>query len=156
MADKQPHSKSHITLSLICLRPVFSPFLPPPLGPIAGLLPEPLLDAGAQRLLVVQPVESLQHAALMGLVLVPARVDLWDQSVEVWVSAQRTPRDELLPAGRTLFVPEEGADVFNMTRVLSFCTVSSTEYVDFNYTAIKVWLKNVAYVLKHFHDFLLC
>lgn len=75
-ADKRPHSKSHITLSLICLRPVFSPVLPPPLGPIAGLLPEPLLDAGAQRLLVVQPVESLQHAALMGLVLVPARVDL--------------------------------------------------------------------------------
>lgn len=59
------------------------PLWPPALEPAAGLLPEPLLDAGAQRLLVVKPVEALQDAALVGLILVPARVDLGDQSVEV-------------------------------------------------------------------------
>lgn len=93
------------------MSPKATPFPPPPLGPVAGLLPEPLLDAGAQRLLVVQPVESLQDAALVGLVLVPARVDLGDQRVEVRVPAQRTPGDQLFPAGRTLFVPEEGDEV---------------------------------------------
>lgn len=54
-----------------------------PLGPVAGLLPEPLLDAGAQRLLVVQPVESLEDAALVGFILIATRVDLRDQRIEV-------------------------------------------------------------------------
>lgn len=82
-----------------------TPPRPPPLGPVAGLLPEPLLDAGAQRLLVVQPVEPLQDSALVGLVLVPTRVNLGDERVEVGVSAQRAPGDQLLPAGGALFVP---------------------------------------------------
>lgn len=90
------------------LPPPPTPRPPPPLGPVAGLLAEPLLDAGAQRLLVVQPVEALQDAALVGLVLVATRVDLRDQSVEVGVTTQRTPGNQLLPAGRTLFVPGEG------------------------------------------------
>lgn len=63
--------------------PVLSPLCPPPLGPVAGLLAQPLLDAGAQRLLVVQPVESIQDSALVGLVLIAARVDLGDQGVKV-------------------------------------------------------------------------
>lgn len=86
--------------------------------PVAGLLPEPLLDAGAQRLLVVQPVEPLQDAALVGLVLVPARVDLGDQRVEVGVAAQRAPGDQLLPAGWTLLVPGRGGDA-SLQTVLS-------------------------------------
>lgn len=60
-------------IKLICSQ---APFGPPPLRPVAGLLAEPLLDAGAQRLLVVQPVESLQDSALVGLVFVATRVNL--------------------------------------------------------------------------------
>lgn len=84
-----------------------TPFRPPPLRPVAGLLAEPLLDAGAQSLLVVQPVESLQDSALVGLVFVTTRVNLWDQCIKIWVSAERTPGDQFLPARRTLFVPGE-------------------------------------------------
>lgn len=68
---------------------------------------EAFLNAGAQRFLVVQPVEPLEDAALVGLVLVAARVNLRDQRVEVGISAKRSSGDQLLPAGRTLFVSEE-------------------------------------------------
>lgn len=87
---------------------------PQPLPPVAGLLAEPLLDAGAQCFLVVQPVETLQDAALMSLVLVTTRVDLRDERVEVRVSAQRTSGDQLLPAGGAFFVPA-GVTVKNHT-----------------------------------------
>ena len=95
-------------------------------GPVAGLLPQPLLDAGAQCLLVVQPVEPLQDAALVGLVLIPARVDLGDQCVEVGVAAQRAPGHQLLPAGGTLLVPGRGGDA----SVRSVCRVSLDKWMN--------------------------
>jgi hypothetical protein len=52
---------------------------------VHGLHPEPFLDTGAQRLLVVQAAEADEHPVLMGLVFLPARVDFGDQGVEVGV-----------------------------------------------------------------------
>lgn len=101
------HSALISSIKVQILVGTFLPFPPPPLGPVAGLLAETFLDAGAQRFLVVQSVEPLQDAALMGLVLVAARVNLGDQSVEVGISAQGTSGDQLLPAGRALLVSEE-------------------------------------------------
>lgn len=54
-------------------------------APVHGLHPKPLLDTGAQRLLVVQAAEADEHPVLMGLVLLPARIDFGDQGVEVGV-----------------------------------------------------------------------
>ena len=54
----------------------------------------------------------------MSLVLVPTRIDLGDQSVEVGVSPQRALRNQLLPTGGTLFVPAaEKREHFRRTRV---------------------------------------
>lgn len=50
-----------------------------------GLHPKPLLDTGAQGLLVVQAAKADEHAVLMGLVFLPARIDFGDQGVEVGV-----------------------------------------------------------------------
>ena len=78
---------------------------------MACLSAQAFLDAGAERLLVVQLVEALQHAVLVGLVLVAARVDLGDECVEVRVSPQRASRHQLLPARWALLVPGvEGAN----------------------------------------------
>ena len=76
--------------------------------PVHGLHAQPLLDAGAQRLLVVQAAEADEHPVLVGLVLLPAGVDLRDQSIEVGVWPQRPLGYQLLSAGRTLLIPGVG------------------------------------------------
>lgn len=53
--------------------------------PVHGLHPKPLLDTGAQCLLVVQAAEADEHSVLMGLVFFPARVDFGDQGIKVGV-----------------------------------------------------------------------
>lgn len=70
-----------------------------------GLHPKPLLDTGAQRLLVVQAAEADEHPVLMGLIFLPARIDFGDQSVEVGVRPQGPLGHQLFPAGRALLVP---------------------------------------------------
>ena len=76
--------------------------------PVHGLHAQPLLDAGAQRLLVVQAAEADEHPVLVGLVLLPAGVDLRDQSIEVGVWPQRPLGYQLLSAGRALLIPGVG------------------------------------------------
>lgn len=73
-----------------------------------GLHPQPLLDTGAQRLLVVQAAEADEHSVLMGLVFFPARVDFGDQGIEVGVWPEGPLGYQLFPAGRALLVPGLG------------------------------------------------
>ena len=70
-----------------------------------GLHAQPLLSAGAQHLLVVQAAEVDEHPVLVGLIFLPAGVDLRDQSIEVGVWLQRPLGYQLLSAGRALLVP---------------------------------------------------
>lgn len=55
--------------------------------PVHGLHAQPLLDAGAQGLLVVQAAETDEHAVLVGLVFLPAGIDFRDQGIKVRVWA---------------------------------------------------------------------
>lgn len=84
---------------------------------------QPLLDAGAECLLVVQSVESLQHPVLVGLVLVTAGVDLGDEGVKVGVAAERASRHKLLSARGAFLVPEEERTESELK--ISFYKVSS-------------------------------
>ena len=59
----------------------------------------------AERLLVVVLADAGQHALLVRLVLVSARVDLADQRVKVGVRPQGPLRHQLLSASGTLLVP---------------------------------------------------
>lgn len=73
-----------------------------------GLHPKPLLDTGAQRLLVVQAAEADEHSVLMGFIFFPARVDFGDQGIEVGVWPEGPLGYQLFPAGRALLVPGLG------------------------------------------------
>lgn len=73
-----------------------------------GLHAQPLLNAGAQCLLVVQAAEADEHPVLVGLVFLPAGIDLRDQGIEVGVWSQRPLGYQLLAAGRALLVPGVG------------------------------------------------
>lgn len=53
--------------------------------PVHGLHAKPLLNAGAQSLLVVQAAEADEHSVLMGLIFLPAGIDLRDQGIKVGV-----------------------------------------------------------------------
>lgn len=77
-------------------------------APVHGLHAQPLLDAGAQRLLVVQAAEADEHPVLVGLVFLPAGVDLRDQGIKIGVWSQRPLGYQLLAAGRALLVPGAG------------------------------------------------
>ncbi len=87
---------------------------------MSGLHAQPLLDAAAQSLFVVQAAQLLQNLVLMRLVLVAARVHLRDQCVEVRVGAQRALGHQLLPAGGALFIPaaESEREAMNTEAVL--------------------------------------
>ena len=70
-----------------------------------GLHLEPLLDAAAERLLVVQAAELGQHSVLVRLVFVAAGVDFGDEGVEIGVGAQGALGNQLLAARGALLVP---------------------------------------------------
>lgn len=73
--------------------------------PVHGLHAQPLLDAGAQCLLVVQAAETDEYPVLVGLIFLPARIDLRDQGIKIRVWSQRPLGNQLLAAGRALLVP---------------------------------------------------
>lgn len=78
--------------------------LPPRPEPVHGLHTQPLFDAGAQCLLVVQAAEADENPVLVGLVFLPAWIDLRDQGIKVGVWPQRPLGYQLLTAGRALLV----------------------------------------------------
>lgn len=73
-----------------------------------GLHAQPLFNAGAQRLLVVQATEADEHPVLVGLIFLPAGIDLRDQGIKVGIWPQRPLGYQLLAAGRALLVPGVG------------------------------------------------
>lgn len=97
--------------------------------PVHGLHAQPLLNAGAQCLLVVQAAEADEHPVLVGLVFLPAGIDLRDQGIKVGVWPQRPLGYQLLSAGRALLVPRGGErKPYVVTRTLraQLCTSHPT------------------------------
>lgn len=75
-----------------------------------GLHAQPLLDAGAQCLLVMQAAEADEHPVLVSLIFLPTRIDLRDQRVKIGVWPQGAFGDQLLAAGRALLIPGVGEE----------------------------------------------
>lgn len=84
--------------------------------PVHGLHLQPLLDAAAQRLLVVETAELGQDPILVGLVLIPAGVDLGDQGVKIGIWSEGSLGNQLLPARGTLLIPGDKEKGQGVTR----------------------------------------
>lgn len=66
---------------------------------------EPLLDAAAERLLVVEAAELGQDTILMGFILIPAGIDLGNQGVKVRIRSQGSLGNQFFSARGTLLIP---------------------------------------------------